>query len=178
MRGNNLLHFNTISLYLGSPPLAREQLLSWRAASPHIGITPACAGTTLRSSLVRCSVRDHPRLRGNNFYIAVERALPEGSPPLAREQLINLLVLLGIVGITPACAGTTTFYTQNQICHKDHPRLRGNNTKADAKNLLSLGSPPLAREQPAPTLLPPVTSGITPACAGTTESAANWVSFA
>ena len=68
----------------GSPPLARGILTMLMIQDGIEGITPACAGNTLR--LIRIQVRlwDHPRLRGEypstTQYVGVEK----GSPPLAR----------------------------------------------------------------------------------------------
>ena len=152
----------------GSPPLAREQLAELRTIRDNNRITPACAGTTgrpVRAGLLR---RDHPRLRGNNVHPKVTVLSHSGSPPLAREQL-----LFGInddigTGITPACAGTTDDNGQSLPEPQDHPRLRGNNMMEKIRYLSSLGSPPLAREQPfgRKGIMRP--ERITPACAGTT----------
>ena len=73
------------------------------------------------------------------------------------------------LGITPACAGTTSRYPNNTCNHEDHPRLRGNNWSISTSSSLHAGSPPLAREQPVLSLNMSVCAGITPACAGTTD---------
>ena len=49
------------------------------------GITPACAGITLRNRFFQLILWDHPRVRGN-YQLA--KAIPTaflGSPPRARE---------------------------------------------------------------------------------------------
>ena len=96
-----------------------------------------------------------------------------GSPPLAREQPSASLPERLPFGITPACAGTTCRLRESLPLFRDHPRLRGNNSSVILITSLILGSPPLAREQLASTVWDSVTSGITPACAGTTLESNN-----
>ena len=71
------------------------------------GITPACAGTTVGIVSRLLEIRDHPRLRGNNQLFILWYPAHTGSPPLAREQLKQMQTQTGMIGITPACAGTT-----------------------------------------------------------------------
>ena len=52
-----------------------------------------------------------------------------GSPPLARGVPIRTTFFDEVNGITPACAGSTTFGDQRKSKGKDHPRLRGEYTK-------------------------------------------------
>ena len=91
-----------------------------------------------------------------------------GSPPLARGVRTTRQTAKNGVGITPACAGSTSAL---YCCHKltqDHPRLRGEyNTSAKA-SITMKGSPPLARG--VLSLVPSInlTKRIIPACAGST----------
>ena len=48
-----------------------------------------------------------------------------GSPPRAREGLLNLLNLSVHTGITPACAGRTLARVIYISHAQDHPRVRG-----------------------------------------------------
>ena len=91
----------------GSPPLAREQPSASPPVIRSIRITPARAGTTRRHHVRRMPRRDHPRSRGNNHPEELHDNQISGSPPLAREQLINSIAVLVFPGITPARAGTT-----------------------------------------------------------------------
>jgi len=50
---------------------------------------------------------DHPRSRGNHFRIVFSVSVNIGSPPLAREPLVDEAQGRYRVGITPARAGTT-----------------------------------------------------------------------
>ena len=107
-------------------------------------------------------------MRGNNTASWIVVAFALGSPPLAREQHQRQRGERRASGITPACAGTTVSNYDHESKREDHPRLRGNNFRAVSIAVLSLGSPPLAREQPRATSSYQDRSGITPACAGTT----------
>ena len=92
---------------LGSPPHARGILANLPDSGSETGITPACAGNTIRSRNTTGISRDHPRMRGE---YPSARAFPRntvGSPPHAR----GIPQMNGVVkywpGITPACAGNT-----------------------------------------------------------------------
>ena len=72
--------------------------------------------------------------------------------------------------ITPACAGSTQD-VQNYIDNlEDHPRLRGEYESKGAQFQRKEGSPPLARGVPMAATIIAATTGITPACAGSTAS--------
>ena len=134
-------------------------------------ITPACAGTTMRSTRARCAFRDHPRLRGDHWSNLRTMLLRSGSPPLARGPRRGTASRGVQEGITPACAGTTLLVSPRLSCRPDHPRLRGDHYLTSCKPGTRRGSPPLARgpqpQEPQPGGVP----GITPACAGTTDTA-------
>ena len=85
--GKDLMHSNKGLCNPGSPPLVRERQWQCRHYRQWIGITPARAGKTISTSLMRRPSRDHPRSCGkdnvcNNFF-----PLEPGSPPLVRERL-------------------------------------------------------------------------------------------
>ena len=73
--------------------------------------------------------------------------------------------------ITPACAGKTP--AETLICHlpPDHPRMRGEDKKVTKEGFQISGSPPHARGRPALLFRRFPDFGITPACAGKTQSA-------
>ena len=133
---------------MGSPPLARELRPLHSRELCNVGITPACAGTTLVVVSRAARNWDHPRLRGNYCVLRLPCTGNSGSPPLARE-------LQGVSTeeryeprITPACAGTTQSNNACKFNQRDHPRLRGNYASYMVAVLCILR--------------------ITPACAGTT----------
>ena len=73
-----------------------------------MGITPACAGKTLKLKALADQQRDHPRLRGKDISFTLITSLQSGSPPLARERRCVLSLRILKLRITPACAGKTS----------------------------------------------------------------------
>jgi len=72
---------------LGSPPLARGVRPADRHLDLRLGITPACAGSTLQIGPRMDGKWDHPRLRGEYERDAYYERRRRGSPPLARGVL-------------------------------------------------------------------------------------------
>ena len=70
--------------HLGSPPLARGTASEAKKEWKRIGITPACAGNSLRLRLYLAHRWDHPRLRGEQGFSLPPCIGGGGSPPLAR----------------------------------------------------------------------------------------------
>ena len=70
----------------GSPPLARERLQNSSNIPTSTGITPACAGKTVKSVALVAAYQDHPRLRGKDCTNSNNSSGLLGSPPLARER--------------------------------------------------------------------------------------------
>ena len=82
MKGNNILpedhprlrgeHYKVLSLcfwVVGSPPPTRGTQKTPDVVDKTPGITPAYAGNTDLESLVYQKIEDHPRLRGEHYYI-------------------------------------------------------------------------------------------------------------
>ena len=93
-----------------------------------------------------------------------------GSPPLVRERRHCFDSHGQQIRITPACAGTTHSYNKADMCLKDHPRLCGNDVLSMRTNRAGAGSPPLVLERLSCAVSDCTRAGITPACAGTTQS--------
>ena len=91
-----------------------------------------------------------------------------GSPPLVRERLFAILLIIIKLGITPARAGKTFLYAFIRKEMRDHPRSCGKDLSLTLTWLLLLGSPPLVRERHTRRNLCIVGLGITPARAGKT----------
>ena len=133
---------------LGSPPHVWGPRRIFLQNSPNVGITPACAGTTISLVSFSAFTRDHPRMCGDHYLLA---------PPCPLGKRI-----------TPACAGTTIGFN-SPVCHLwDHPRMCGDHTGASPAFLLRLGSPPHVQGPPRCRQCNHGVCGITPACAGTT----------
>ena len=91
----------------GSPPLARGTVVVVLPMRIKSGITPACAGNRMLKNQVRQILRDHPRLRGEQFRLFTPAMVYKGSPPLARGTGGMGIVRTDLSGITPACAGNS-----------------------------------------------------------------------
>ena len=66
MRGEDLLSRLSPTIPLGSPPHARGRPNRQAVAGNPLGITPACAGKTLRKGIDIGLKEDHPRMRGED----------------------------------------------------------------------------------------------------------------
>ena len=91
---------------------------------PYVRNTPACAGNTVRENISSRIAKEHPRLRGEYLYFALEMGRDEGTPPLARGILHLLLIQLINYRNTPACAGNTLPRPDGDRARREHPRLR------------------------------------------------------
>ena len=93
-----------------------------------------------------------------------------GSPPHARGRPSQNRTQACWLGITPACAGKTSRSASRTGLSRDHPRMRGEDSTTASFRRLRSGSPPHARGRRRRWrgLLGGV--GITPACAGKTDT--------
>ena len=125
LRGEYFSLNATPDMILGSPPLARGILSSINSIVSGYGITPACAGNTIKKRHCPTAPGDHPRLRGEYQQRVWNSMTRSGSPPLARGILYNIIAASYRHRITPACAGNTLVYMDSNDFQRDHPRLRG-----------------------------------------------------
>ena len=93
-----------------------------------------------------------------------------GSPPHARGRRWLLLISLGHLRITPACAGKTRPAGKSPTFIKDHPRMRGEDRLFQDRHWEVLGSPPHARGRLDSEQNLLADFRITPACAGKTST--------
>ena len=112
---------------LGSPPRVREKLSVHWFDTFEIRITPACAGKTNQRTERRLEKRDHPRVCGKNPNNESDNVTLWGSPPRVREKHKLAVHDEAHLGITPACAGKTTFSVVLVCLTRDHPRVCGKN---------------------------------------------------
>ena len=134
------------------------------------GITPACAGKSLRCHL-RSAVRwDHPRVCGEKWEEELSSRLEEGSPPRVRGKGVDRKIALLRYGITPACAGKRTGAEACGGCSWDHPRVCGEKFIHSSLRYGRLGSPPRVRGKDYDSARIRCQLGITPACAGKSRS--------
>ena len=116
----------------GSPPLARGTDSARDGEVIPRRITPACAGNSIHLKRRMIGARDHPRLRGEQDSHGNAGWCRAGSPPLARGTARRPLAQMQTRGITPACAGNSCSPQIGRGRARDHPRLRGEQTVAEA----------------------------------------------
>ena len=145
MRGEYIEQSKRTAKRWGSPPHARGIHILRSRNDCKCGITPACAGNTIRVVELIRHAWDHPRMRGEyrEYFIGMKQA--RGSPPHARGILFDDLCRAGNIGITPACAGNTSTMTGWANVTRDHPRMRGEYTELLRYITGVAGSPPHAR---------------------------------
>ena len=145
LRGEYSSRFPVLTCFWGSPPLARGVHTDFETGEVVTRITPACAGSTTPFSLSNAAFKDHPRLRGEYCKTRLVWERYSGSPPLARGVLVHCRIISEWCRITPACAGSTLFFSKREDDNKDHPRLRGEYIFRLFRLVTIQGSPPLAR---------------------------------
>ena len=96
-----------------------------------------------------------------------------GSPPHVRGPLAYGYKIRCLLGITPACAGTTPAEVILMLALGDHPRMCGDHIKKRLNRVDRTGSPPHVRGPRSHKKKGEESSGITPACAGTTDTVFN-----
>jgi hypothetical protein len=154
----------------GWPPRLRGA--PWREAAgrPQLRITPACAGSTPHGGRCRGLRRDHPCVRGEHGALVTSAFADPGSPSRARGAQRDEAGVGAGVGITPACAGSTSprvastpWPTDHPACAEgtrsagrwryspwNHPRVRGEHLSCTQAWASVSGSPPHAREHTSP----------------------------
>ena len=111
---------------------------------------------------------DHPRSRGENFFLEIPGKGHFGSSPLARGKPPGRRAFVCAPRIIPARAGKTSGFAVRTSAHTDHPRSRGENGLAQLVGLPPEGPSPLARGKPNLTAFRNGQGGIIPARAGKT----------
>ena len=89
----------------GSPPHMRGKGVAAERSTPDNRITPAYAGKSDDEAMLRCAVRDHPRICGEKAETDAACALCWGSPPHMRGKVFLCALCVDFAGITPAYAG-------------------------------------------------------------------------
>ena len=148
----------------GEHRLLRAHLIFLSGSSPHVrgarfehvphrrelGIIPACAGSTGWCCRPSAATWDHPRMCGEHSMSMFAPSENKGSSPHVRGALDLCVLGLKLLGIIPACAGSTTNTKTPLSCVRDHPRMCG--------------------EHPSPKTEQEDMAWIIPACAGSTIS--------
>ena len=76
-------------------------------APASVGLIPACAGKTRKTTRVHHVRRAHPRVCGENSCEPVKGGVYGGSSPRVRGKQHGVDAIRGPRGLIPACAGKT-----------------------------------------------------------------------
>ena len=150
----------------GSPPRVRGTASLRTCCTEKHRITPACAGNRDPPGMPAAQYGDHPRVCGEQTYRCGYETLPLGSPPRVRGTVNNGGLMDKLKGITPACAGNSTSWSEGAMFEKDHPRVCGEQSFTGCCNHSRTGSPPRVRGTVKKADLVVLDDRITPACAG------------
>ena len=171
MYGEHYKHRGSITPNPGSSPHVRGALFWCSGVCPDSGIIPACAGSTVDHFVVGLERGDHPRMCGEHLPRIFTPPLRPGSSPHVRGARMAMSARPRCAGIIPACAGSTRPAAPNQSIPRDHPRMCGEHWRDYQRGVLATGSSPHVRGAPACAIASVRTSGIIPACAGSTSAA-------
>ena len=108
--GEQLTSLYLVTLLIGSSPRVRGTACSFKTVSLNIGIIPACAGNSLPNCFARFSIRDHPRVCGEQTSLPYLSKSSLGSSPRVRGTDAHLVLVLFTIRIIPACAGNSFCY--------------------------------------------------------------------
>jgi len=153
---------------LGSSPHARGARRCYLPVQGAVGLIPACAGSTGRTSAVREGPQAHPRMRGEHHLPPFSNAVTRGSSPHARGARAGGDAAHLVIGLIPACAGSTSVPWRVTRSRTAHPRMRGEHDFPLCPVPGVPGSSPHARGAPRQPRLYPQRCGLIPACAGST----------
>ena len=107
---------------------------------------------------------------GEHFIISARGLGKTGSSPHVRGAQFRGEFVDHLVGIIPACAGSTLARNAMRPIRRDHPRMCGEHADRAGVGAVGAGSSPHVRGAHVRRLRVPLVSGIIPACAGSTNS--------
>ena len=125
MCGEHNGKLDNVSVPTGSSPHVRGARQCRGGGAEHVGIIPACAGSTITLNLSTTTGRDHPRMCGEHHAILQSVFADQGSSPHVRGALAAWLRTASSPGIIPACAGSTRSHGFDSWNRRDHPRMCG-----------------------------------------------------
>ena len=168
IRGDHMPNLLAESAAAGSSPPTRGPPRAQRRVLLEGGVIPAYAGTTPGPRLCRAPAGDHPRMCGDHNQGRLGTHVVRGSSPHVRGPRVLVVACLHVVGIIPACAGTTSGCRTSLRRPGDHPRMCGDHQKLLDLMRTFQGSSPHARGPRHVRAARHGLQGIIPACAGTT----------
>ncbi len=109
----------------GPSPHARGAVRADDVLAPGVGIIPACTGSRTNRPDRPCSVRDHPRVHGEQCLLSLLVGVVWGSSPRARGAVPPPAGPRPERGIIPACTGSSELAEGLITMARDHPRVHG-----------------------------------------------------
>ena len=143
--GEHLHAYGYTPFLTGSSPRVRGTRRDSKVHNEGRGIIPACAGNTDFLVGRKPQARDHPRVCGEHRSWTALRAWHMGSSPRVRGTLDRVDVLIGQLGIIPACAGNTQSPKVRRPHGRDHPRVCGEHSFEVLFMSVCAGSSPRVR---------------------------------
>ena len=111
---------------------------------------------------------------GEHAFLDDESSQNMGSSPHVRGARGTHFVYTPLVGIIPACAGSTGPGCCHRCLHRDHPRMCGEHRNQKFCEVFKWGSSPHVRGAQHLDAVGRVQNGIIPACAGSTAQHHPW----
>ena len=133
---------------VGSSPHVRGAPITKATVPMMNGIIPACAGSTFRPRGHVSGYRDHPRMCGEHSFNIHQFAGEQGSSPHVRGARSGGSSVSLLMGIIPACAGSTKGSITVKSTLRDHPRMCGEHKKIKGITGGAAGSSPHVRGAP------------------------------
>ena len=133
------------------------------------GLIPACAGKTIYDATARLFTGAHPRVCGENIASSFGVNCESGSSPRVRGKRHSRVKQFACLGLIPACAGKTVYFTLDRRAAKAHPRVCGENYPMLRPFMKAAGSSPRVRGKHVHYRRPRRSHGLIPACAGKTR---------
>ena len=148
VRGENLANSPWEKAIIGTSPRARGKLKDFAGNVGTWRNIPACAGKTLGNQHASHAAKEHPRVRGENFWLSVLMVAMAGTSPRARGKRLDVHQEVNGGRNIPACAGKTFGYTLLVVLIEEHPRVRGENERLRGVTITEWGTSPRARGKP------------------------------
>ena len=126
-RGENVSCLRVLPGRGGTSPLTRGKLRRSAGRGAPSRNIPAHAGKTQLGGGAAGADEEHPRSRGENRSLRPTRSCLRGTSPLTRGKQHSRRALELSARNIPAHAGKTRTMMRVSICHREHPRSRGEN---------------------------------------------------
>ena len=150
----------------GLPPRGRGRADDFALVHIGFGITPAWAGKRFRDENLCKSVKDYPRVGGEESIFPNSWPWTAGLPPRGRGRVASCTISATLSRITPAWAGKRDLHSRRMGMRMDYPRVGGEENRKPTPTPYHWGLPPRGRGRGVGYLIRWNGMRITPAWAG------------